>query len=363
VPVLRHHLIQTSRTFTAGPPERSVVDLSSLSVDASDALSNLQVLAPSVGPPSTISPPHPMGAGEPLNDTVRGEDFLRTQNNSLSPRQQSLQSQQRRVSFRQYHSESDLPSLASQPPLRCPFSSLIEVQCQKQRRGPQDAVIPVPLHNLSQRGQPSCKWSHTHNPDSSKRWVPFSTIVADRLKTSFLSSSFTSSHSRGSECVPVMRHPPTFHDSFSDTIPRAQLGSSGYIMASATAPGEFGNELYEWSANGTEAREHARHVNSGWKGDTSAKAVLMFVSPLRLILALIIVLIYSKRLAFFLQSSRHLSWKATKCCRPILETGHRFLPAKSLMGPLMSQVAQVVHCRPAQYPLLLPHLSVSTSCG
>jgi hypothetical protein len=85
------------------------------------------------------------------------------------------------------------------------------------------------------------------------------------------------------------------------------------MMASATAPEEFGNELNEWSANGTEAREHARHVNNGWKGDSSAKAVLMFVSPLRLILALITVLISSKRPAFFPQSSCHLSWKATKC--------------------------------------------------
>ena len=191
----------------------------------------------------------------------------------------------------------------------------------------------------------------------------FSTIVTDRPKTSFLSSSFASSHSRGSECIPVMRYPPTFHDSFSGIIPRAQLGSSGYMTASATAPEEFGNESYEWSADGTEAREHAGHANNGWKGDSSAKAVLMFVSPLRLVLALITVLIYSKRPAFFPQSSRHLSWKATKCCHPELETGHRFLLAKSLMDSLMSQVAQVAHCRPAQYPLLLPHLSMSTSCG
>jgi len=72
-------------------------------------------------------------------------------------------------------------------------------------------------------------------------------------------------------------------------------------MASVTAPEEFGNEISEWSASRTEAgdSEHVRHVNNSWKGDAGAKAVLMFVSPLRLTLVLIIVLIYSKDRPFF----------------------------------------------------------------
>lgn len=332
-------------------------------------------------PPSTISSPRPTGAGEPLNNTARIEDFLRTQNNNLPPRQQSFHSQRRRVSFCQYHSESDLPSLVSQTPLRCPFSSLIEVQCQEQWRSPLDAAIPIPASRSSttfvaDRGPSIARSTLCPSGDSRRAngVIPTNRIAARGGSLSLLSSLvglipaycrpvLPPLISEDRNVSPVMRYPPTFHDSFSGTIPRAQLGSSGYMMASATAPEEFGYELNEWSANGTEAREHARHVNNGWKGDSSAKAVLMFMSPLRLILALITVLISSKRPAFFPQSSHHLSWKATKCCHLILETGHRFLLAKSLMNSLMSQVAQVVHCRPAQHPLLLPHLSVSTSCG
>jgi len=253
-----------------------------------------------------------MGAGEPLNDTVRGEDFLRTQNNSLSPRQQSFHTQQRRVSFSQYHSESDLPSLAPQPPLYCPFSSTIEVQRQKQWRSPQHAVIPVLPSRSSSTFPADRRPSIAHSAispsgDSSRAdGITPTTRVVIRggsllLLSSligFLLASFRSGlpplTAEDRNVSSVMRYPPTFHDSSRDTIPHARLGSSGPIMASVTAPEEFGNEISEWSANRTEAGEHVRHVNNSCKGDASAKAVLMFVSPLRLTLVLIIVLICSK---------------------------------------------------------------------
>jgi len=253
-----------------------------------------------------------MGAGEPLNDTARGEDFLRTQNNSLSPRQQSFHSQQRRVSFCQYHSESDLPSLASQTPLYCPFSSTIEVQCQKQWRSPQHAVIPVLPSRSSATFSADRRPSIAHSAispsgDNSRAdgVTPTNRVVIRGGSLFLLSSligfelaSFRSGlpplTAEDRNVSPVMRYPPTFHDSFSDTVLHAQLGSSGSMMASVTAPEEFGNEIFEWSANGTEAGDHARHVNNSWKEDASAKAVLIFVGPLRLTLVLVIVLICSK---------------------------------------------------------------------
>ena len=259
-----------------------------------------------------MSPPHPTGAGEHSNDMVRDKDFLRTQSNSLSPRQQPSHSQQRRISFCQCHSESDLPSLVSQPPLYCPFASTIEVQRQKQWRSPQHAVIPV-LPSRSSTTFSADQRSHmdhsailpSGNSGRADGVTPTGRIVTRGGSLSLLLSliglrptSFRPVlplHTAEDPNVsPVMRYPPTFHDPFSDTIPHAQLGPSGSILAANTALEDFGNEMCESSANGTEASEHARHVNNSCKGDTSANAVLMFVSPLRLTLVLIMELICSK---------------------------------------------------------------------
>ena len=259
-----------------------------------------------------MSPPHPTDAREPLNDALRDEDFLRTQSNGPSPRQQSSHSQQRRISFCQYHSESDLPSLASQPPLCCPFSSTIEVQRQKQWRSPQHAVIPVLPSRSSATFSADQRPRMDHsairpsgNSSCADGVIPTARIVTRGGSLSLLLSLiglrptsfrpvFPPHTAEDPNVSPVLRYPPTFHDSFSDTIPHDQLGSSGSILASNTAPEDFGNEMCEWSANGTEASEHARHVNNSCKGDTSANAVLMFVGPLRLTLVLIMLLICPK---------------------------------------------------------------------
>ena len=260
-----------------------------------------------------MSPPHPTGSGEPLlNDTVHDEDFLRTQSNSLSPRQQSSHSQQRRISFCQYHSESDLPSLVSQPPLYYPFSSTIEVQRQKQWRSPLHAVIPVlpsrssATFSADQRSRmdhsairPSGNSSRADGVTPTARIVTRGgflslLLLLIGLRLTCFRPVLPPHTAEDPNVSTVMRYPPTLHDSFSDTITHAQLGSSGSILASNTASEDFGNEMCGWSANGTEASEHARHVNNSCKGDTSANAVLIFVSPPRLTLVSVIVLICSK---------------------------------------------------------------------
>jgi hypothetical protein len=78
---------------------------------------------------------------------------------------------------------------------------------------------------------------------------------------------------------------PTFRNPFGDTTLGAHLGCSqaGPVAASAiavTAPDECEIEMCQcqWSANVTEARGRNRHMTDCWKGDASAKAVLMFVS-------------------------------------------------------------------------------------
>ena len=75
-----------------------------------------------------------------------------------------------------------------------------------------------------------------------------------------------------------MGYAPTLRNPFSDTTLGAQPGSSGYVATSATARDECNIEMSQQFANVTEARRHDRHMTDSWKGDASAKAVLMFVS-------------------------------------------------------------------------------------
>ena len=76
-----------------------------------------------------------------------------------------------------------------------------------------------------------------------------------------------------------MGHTPTFHNPFNDTTLDAELGCYGTVETSASARDECKIEMRQWSANVTETD---RQMTDSWKGDASAKTVLMFVSSFQL---------------------------------------------------------------------------------
>ena len=169
-----------------------------------------------------------------------------------------------------------------------------------------------------------------------------------------------------------MRYPPTLRNLCNDTIPDAQLGSSGSVTAPARAATQEGfvSETRHLSVNVPEEREPARHdIAESWEMDARTKAVLMFVSPPFQLEGFNrpyfdLVTDFFKRLASFPLSSRHLSLKPTRCCcRPTLETGHLFLLAKSLRNLSVPQVAHPSCCRPVHRPLQPRQSSASIYYG
>ena len=81
--------------------------------------------------------------------------------------------------------------------------------------------------------------------------------------------------------TPVVRYRPTFSDPFRKTIADARSGHTGFIaVPSAIAREDSVNERL--AANLSESRDHVERMANGWKED--AKGVLIFVSPVKLIL-------------------------------------------------------------------------------
>jgi len=79
------------------------------------------------------------GSGKPFNDSVSHMDVFHAHSSDIFSRQQSLPSQQCRVSRHQCHSETDVGLVAAQPS----FSSETAVKCQKRPQSPQHCVISV----------------------------------------------------------------------------------------------------------------------------------------------------------------------------------------------------------------------------
>ena len=121
---------------------------------------------------------------------------------------------------------------------------------------------------------------------------------------------------------PVVRYHPTLSELFnaSETIADSQPRPIGLVaIPSSTAREDSVNDIL--AANVSESRVHVQQMTDGWKED--AKGVLIFVSFVQLILAFYFADFFS-RPASSLQSTHHLSLRAIKCCRRILETKSRF---------------------------------------
>ena len=83
---------------------------------------------------------------------------------------------------------------------------------------------------------------------------------------------------------PVVQSHPTFSDPLSETIADARPGPIGFVaIPSATAREDSVNEM--WATDESESRAHgqAQLMTDSWKED--AKGVLIFVSPVQLIVA------------------------------------------------------------------------------
>jgi hypothetical protein len=81
---------------------------------------------------------------------------------------------------------------------------------------------------------------------------------------------------------PVVQCHPTFSDPFSETIADARPGPTDFVaIPSSTAREDSFNEM--WTTDASEYRAHVQRITDGWKED--AKGILIFVSPVQLIIA------------------------------------------------------------------------------